>query len=145
MIERRSEILAHLEEASAAERLREIPSLSWWIVIAVVSEISSHVSECVSSLQGRRGTLQHQKCAVEELLTTLKRISFVERIAENAAPDPNEDLVVLQNWKVCHSDLVGLIQDQGVFAIQTFDALDQEAREEVVQAVGDILLTIVDG
>jgi hypothetical protein len=145
LTERRSEIMAHLEEPAAAERLRELPSPGWWIVIAVVCEISTHVSECVSGLQGRRGTLQQQTCTVHELLTTLTRFAFVKRIAEAAEADSLENMVILENWQVCHSDLVGFIQDQGVFAIRTFDGLDTEGKEEVVQAVGQILLTIVAG
>ena len=74
--ERRSEIMSYLEESGATESLRDSPSPGWWIVMAVVSEISSHVSECVTILQGRRGTLQQQKNAVQELLNAWSRLNF---------------------------------------------------------------------
>jgi hypothetical protein len=40
-------------------------------LISIISEISTHVSECVESLQGRRVTLQQQTAAVQSLLDSL--------------------------------------------------------------------------
>jgi hypothetical protein len=47
-------------------------------LISVISEISTHVSECIESLQGRRVTLQQQTAAVQSLLDSLQRFAFVE-------------------------------------------------------------------
>ena len=65
MVERLSSIMEYLDQTDVSQKIRKMPALSWWIVLAVIGELSGQVSECVERLQGRRITLQQQKPAVE--------------------------------------------------------------------------------
>jgi hypothetical protein len=56
-----------------------------------------------------------------------------------------QDIVVIGERQVSYADLRGFIQDQGIFASQILDALKPEECTEVLDAVGEILLSIVNG
>ncbi len=64
-------------------------------------------------------------------------------------PDDNilsavQDIVVIGERQVSYADLRGFIQDHGIFASQILDALELEECSEVLDAVGEILLLIVN-
>ncbi len=56
-----------------------------------------------------------------------------------------QDVVVIGERQVSYADLRGFIQDQGIFASQILDVLEPEECTEVLDAVGEILLLIVNG
>jgi hypothetical protein len=56
-----------------------------------------------------------------------------------------QDVVVIGERQVNYADLRGFIQDQGIFASQILDALEPEECTEVLDAVGEILMSIVNG
>ncbi len=56
-----------------------------------------------------------------------------------------QDVVVIRERQVSYVDLRGLIQDQGIFASQIFDALKPEECTEILDVVDEILLSIVNG
>ena len=72
--------MTYVDDKDDLERIHEIPSPSWWITVAVVSEISGIVSECVESLQGHRVTLSQQQVVIKSLLKSLERMAFVEEM-----------------------------------------------------------------
>jgi hypothetical protein len=53
LVEKRSEIVTYFVETEPSNRFDQLPTLAFWILISVISEISTHVSECIKSLQGR--------------------------------------------------------------------------------------------
>ncbi len=55
-----------------------------------------------------------------------------------------QDVVVIGERQVSYVDLRGFIQDQGIFASQIIDALEPEECTKVLDAVGEILLSIVN-
>jgi len=128
-----------------SNRFDQLPTPAFWILISVISEISTHVSECVESLQGRRVTLQEQTVAVQSLLDSLQRFTFVELTPNDDTLSAVQDIVVIGEKQVSHADLRGFIQDQGIFASQILDALKLEECTEVQDAVGEILLSIDNG
>ncbi|CAK9205579.1 unnamed protein product, partial [Sphagnum troendelagicum] len=144
LVEKRAEIATYFAEIDSPDRWDQLPTPAFWILISVVSEISSHVSECVEGLQGCRVTLQQQAAAVQSLLNSLQRFALVEVIPDDTMP-PAHDVVVMGEIQVSHVDLTGFIQDQGIFASQTLAELQPEECTKVLQAVGEILLSIVNG
>ena len=96
-------------------------------------------------LQGRRVTLQQQSAAVQSLLNSLQQFSFVELTPDETAGPMLQEFVVIGRRQVSYDDLTGFIQDQGIFASQTISALEPEECTEVLDAVGEILLSIVNG
>jgi len=78
MVEKRSEIVTYFAETEPSDRFDQLPTPAFWILISVINEISTHVSECVESLQGRRVTLQQQTAAIQSLMDSLQRFAFVE-------------------------------------------------------------------
>ncbi len=56
-----------------------------------------------------------------------------------------QDVIVIEERQVSYADLKGFIQDQGIFANQILDALEPKECTEVLDAAGEILLTIVNG
>jgi hypothetical protein len=114
-------------------------------LIFVNNEISTHVSECVESLQGRRVTLQQQTAAVQSLLDPLQRFAFVELTPDDDTIPVVQDIIVIGERQVSYADLRGFIQDQGIFTSQILDALEPEECTEVLDVVGEILLSIING
>jgi hypothetical protein len=145
LVEKRSEIVTYFAETEPSDRFDQLPTLAFWILISVISEISTHVSECVESLQGRRVTLQQQTVAVQSLLDSLQRFAFVEFTPDDDTLPTVQDVVVIGDRHVSYADLRGFIQDQGIFASQILDALEPKECTEVLDAVGEILLSIVNG
>jgi hypothetical protein len=85
-------------------------------LISVISEISTHVSECIKSLQGRRVTLQQQTATVQSLLDSLQHFSFVELTPDDVTLPAVQEVVVIGERQVSYADLTRFIQDQGIFA-----------------------------
>lgn len=112
-------------------------------MVAVVSELSGHVSQCVEGLQGRRTTLQHQKSLFQDLLTNLQRFACVERVGIELNSSPAFDIVTLDRWEVSHANLIGLIEDQGLFATQALAEMDTDSKSEVLHAIGNLFLEAV--
>jgi hypothetical protein len=83
LVEKRSEIITYFAETEPSDRCDQLPTPAFWILISVISEISTHVSECVKSLQGRWVTLQQQMVAVQSLLDSLQRFTFMELIPDD--------------------------------------------------------------
>jgi hypothetical protein len=71
LVEKRSEIVTYFTETEPSDRFDQLPTHAFWILISIISEISTHVSECVESLQGQRVTLQQQTATVQSLLDSL--------------------------------------------------------------------------
>jgi hypothetical protein len=145
LVEKRSEIVTYFAETEPFDRFDQLPTLAFWILISVIRKISTHASECVESLQGRRVTLQQQTAAVQSLLDFLQRFTFVEFTPDDDTLPAMQDVVVIGEKQVSYADLRGFIQDQGIFANQILDALEPEECIEVLDAVGEILLLIVNG
>jgi hypothetical protein len=83
--------------------------------------------------------------AVQSLLDSLQRFAFVEFIPDDDTLSVVQDVVVIGERQVSYTDLRGFIQDEGIFANQILDALELEECTEVLDAVGEILLSIVNG
>jgi len=71
MVQKRSKIVTYFAEMEPSDRFDQLPTPAFWILISVISEISTHVSECVESLQGRQVTLQQQTVVIQSLLDSL--------------------------------------------------------------------------
>ncbi len=56
-----------------------------------------------------------------------------------------QDVVIIGERQVSYANLRGFIQDQGIFASQILDALEPKECTELLDAVGEILLSIVNG
>jgi len=69
----------------------------------------------------------------------------VELTPDEATVPVLQEFVVIGGRQVSYDDLTGFIQDQGIFASQTLFALEPEECTEVLYAVGEILLSIVNG
>jgi hypothetical protein len=81
---------------------------------------------------------------VQSLLDSLQRFAFVELTPDDDILLAMQDVVVIGEKQVSYADLRGFIQDQGIFASQIFDALKPEECTEVLDVVGEILLSIVN-
>jgi hypothetical protein len=95
LVEKRSEIITYFAETEPSDRFDQLPTPTFWILISVISEISTHVSECVESLQGRQVTLQQQAAAVQSLLDSLHRFAFVELTPDDDTLPAVQDVVVI--------------------------------------------------
>jgi hypothetical protein len=145
LVEKRSEIVTYFVETEPSDRFDRLPTLAFWILISVISEISTHVSECVESLQGWWVTLQQQTAVVQSLLDSLQHFAFVELTPDDDTLPAVQDVVVIGERQVSYADLRGFIQDQGIFASQILDVLKPEECTEVLDAISEILMSIVNG
>jgi len=71
LVKKRSKIVTYFAKMEPSDRFDQLPTPAFWIMISIISKISTHVSECVESLQGRRVTLQQQTATVQSLLDSL--------------------------------------------------------------------------
>jgi hypothetical protein len=145
LVEKQSEIVTYFAETEPSDRFDQFSTPAFWILISVIIKISTHVSECVESLQGRRVTLQQQTAAVQSLLDSLQCLAFVELTPDDDILPAVQDVVVIGERQVSYADLRGFIQDQGIFTSQILDALVPKECTEVLDVVGEILLSIVNG
>ncbi len=90
-------------------------------------------------------TLQQQTAAVQSLLDPLQRFAFVELTPDDDTIPVVQDIIVIGERQVSYADLRGFIQDQGIFTSQILDALEPEECTEVLDVVGEILLSIING
>jgi hypothetical protein len=90
-------------------------------------------------------TLQQQTVVVQSLLDSLQHFAFVELTPDDDTLSAVQDIVIIGERQVIYADLRGFIQDQGIFASQILDALEPEECTEVLDVVGEILLSIVNG
>ncbi|CAK9263072.1 unnamed protein product [Sphagnum jensenii] len=95
LVEDRSEIATYFAETEPSNRFDQLPTPAFWILISVISKISTHVSECVESLQGRRVILQQQMAVVQSLLDSLQRFAFVELPPDDDTLPDVQDVVVI--------------------------------------------------
>ncbi len=54
LVEKWSEIVTYFAKTEPSDCFDQLPTPTFWILIFDISEISTHVNECVKSLQGRR-------------------------------------------------------------------------------------------
>ncbi len=111
LVEDRSEIATYFAETEPSDRFDQLPTPAFWILISVISKISTHVSECVESLQGRRVILQQQMAVVQSLLDSLQRFAFVELPPDDDTLPDVQDVVVIGERQVSYANLRGFIQD----------------------------------
>jgi hypothetical protein len=111
LVEKRSKIVTYFAETEPSNRFDQLPTLAFWILISIISEISAHVRECVESLQGRRVTLQQQSATVQSLLNSLQRFAFMEFTPNEAAIPILQEFVVIGGRQVSYDDLTRFIQD----------------------------------
>jgi hypothetical protein len=111
LVEKRSKIVTYFAETEPSDRFDQLPTPAFWILIFVISEISTHVSECVESLQGRWVILQQQTIAVQSLLDSLQGFAFVELTPDDDTLPAVQDVVVIGERQVSYADLRGFIQD----------------------------------
>jgi len=57
LVEKQLDIVTYFAETEPSDHFDQLPTPAFWILISVINEISTHVSECVKSLQGRQVTL----------------------------------------------------------------------------------------
>ncbi len=95
LVEKRSKIVTYFAETEPSNRFDQFPTPTFWVLISVISEISTHVSECVESLQGRWVTLQQQTAAIQSLLDFLQRFAFVELTPDDDTLPVVQDIVVI--------------------------------------------------
>ncbi|CAM6042671.1 unnamed protein product [Sphagnum compactum] len=110
LVEKRSEIVTYFAETEPSDRFDQLPTPAFWILISVISEISTHVSECVESLQGRRVTLQQQTAAVQSLLDSLQRFAFVELTPDDDTLPAVQDVVVIGERQ--HKKLLNVVSKE---------------------------------
>jgi hypothetical protein len=89
-------------------------------------------------------TLQQQTAIVQSLLDSLQRFAFVEFTPNDDILLAVQDVVIIGERHVNYVDLMGFIQDQGIFTSQILDALEPKECTEVLDVVGEILLSIVN-
>ena len=83
LTQRRSEILAHFDGYTEADRTRFYPSSSRRILVSLVSELSGQVNAAAERLQSRRVTLNHQAVIVEDMVVNLQRFAFIEKCVQD--------------------------------------------------------------
>jgi len=135
------------EHFNSADKYRkQMPPMSWWVIVAVVNTLTKYVNKVFIQLQSDDLLVCQQKLILEKLAVDICAHTNVD------GPYPVDTIVVSQvpnlvfgRFSITHESVIELIYDQGLFIRETFDNLDDIEQNRVICAVGDLVLSIVDG
>ena len=131
---------------SAEKYRRHAPSMSMWVIIAVVNTLTKYVNKVFVRLQSDNLLVSQQKIILENLIVDICAHTHVED------PNPADAIVVtlgpiltFGRFSISHDSIVDVIYDQGLFIREVYDNLDEIEQDRIIDAVGNLILSIVDG
>jgi hypothetical protein len=121
--------------------------MAWWVIVAVVNTLTKYVNKVFIQLQSDDLLVWQQKITLEKLAADICAHTHVE------GPHPADTLIELVGdynlmhgrFSISHESVVNVIYDQGLFIREAYDNLDEIEQIRVIRAVGNLVLSIVDG
>ena len=149
LLRHRQEILSHFDRIGneRPEQIRFLPDLKWWILLAGVNDVSTQINIVVKKLQGRRLTLGNQQFELEQLAVSLKKRVFLQDPGESISLVSSDcsDIIVIDDWKLEKEQVLGFLQDQGIFVVQTLRQCSETDTNLLCMQTAKFLVSILQG
>jgi hypothetical protein len=132
---------------SLTEPLDELPPNWWWVVVAGIAAVTEYVNPVFIKLQGRDLLISQQTALLSTLADDLSILVGVE------GPFNLEEIEVINaagfnttygRWSIPHSKVLEFLNDQGMYIRHTLNSLDDEQHREVIEAIGTLLVHIIE-
>lgn len=119
----------------------------WWVIIAVVKAVTDYVNPVFVKLQGKTLLISQQTAILSQLADELTIMAGIDGPFND---DQIKELAAGFNttygrWSITHENVFLFINDQGIFIRNTFKELSSEDQDNVVNHVGKLLVTMVEG
>ena len=116
-------------------RRKQAPSMTWWIITAVVNTLTKYVNKVFVQLQSDNLLVCQQKTILEKLAVDICAYTVsrgpipITELAENCNSTHGR-------FSITHESVVNVIYDQGLFIRDTCDNLDDAEQMRIIRAVG---------
>jgi hypothetical protein len=143
LMENRVVILQYLTTNDA----EQAPHDWWWVVAAVLSQLSVQVNIAVIKLQARDLLMSQQAQELDHLAGIFINHFMIEG-PNPITPDEIDKSIncMYGRWTVTHENIINFILDQGLFIQEIFlEKLSIELRIKIIVMIGQLILQIVDG
>ena len=117
------------------------PSISWWVINAVVSSLTGEVNAVSRRMQGKGTLLSQQAEALEQLRGGL--ISDVGIVLDHAADD--DEVMRVGRFSVSKAKVVEHIKGVTFRCSELFGELSNDEKSGIVACIGDLILRLVEG
>jgi hypothetical protein len=124
------------------------PTPVWWLIIMAVSQTLKVVNPVIQGLQGLTTLLSEQETSLSSLISNLCNLADVEgplspsMIEQKIATG---DYVAKERFAVSRKNTRDFLSDLGSAAIGFINCIDNEDETVVINAVSEMLLSIVNG
>jgi hypothetical protein len=145
--DRRLEIVVHYNSLSSNAPGRATqPPLRWWILNQVVSLVSGTINEVVRGVQGKRTLLSEQQSKFDELRQSLMLLTDVHVDDDNRQADNDVQGPGIQRgrFRVANNKVAEFVEDTHLFCLEEFSKLSSECSSQLIQAVGGMMLHLVE-
>jgi len=144
LLQKQPRLFEHFK--SADKYRKHMPPMSWWIIVAVVNTLTEYVNKVFVQLQSDDLLVCQQKNILEKLAVDICVHTHVE------GPYPEDTVVVTSGpnlvfgrFSISHKSIIEVIYDQGLFIREIYDNLDDIEQNRIICAVGNLVLSIVEG
>lgn len=121
------------------------PSMSWWIVATVLSEITQSAAKTYYRITGMTNLVSRQSAELAKFVQTLNRLSGCKGpVTEDELSVMNDwDQIVEQKYIVQKSAIRNFLSGLGTFVHAAMNELPPENLDEVVNKVGVMFLSAI--
>ena len=148
LLEKRIQIVEYSD--SLRRPLNRLPPDWWWVIVAGIKAVTEYVNPVFVKLQGRTLLVSQQTAILAKLADDLSILVGME-----GPFDPEEILAInaanggfnstYGRWSIPHGKVLEFLNDQGMYIRHTLDSLEDEWHQKVIEAIGNLLVTIVEG
>jgi hypothetical protein len=130
-----------LIEYTTEKNATKLPGDDWWVLTFALTPVVDAVNTTLVLLQSRSITIFQQAEFINNLIASLTDL-FNILLADEAHADNS---IFLESLQISYGDVVALIEDQGLFAMECFNRLDTVGKEEVVKQVALYVMRVLLG
>jgi hypothetical protein len=116
------------------------------VVTAVMDTLTKYVNKVFIQLQSDNLLVSQQKLILEKLTADICTHTHIE------GPHPADTIVVAEGpniifrrFSISYESVVEVIYDQGLFIREMYGKLDDTEQTRIIQALGHLILSLVDG
>jgi hypothetical protein len=145
LLEKRIRLFEYIN--SAKKSIAQAPPDWWWVVITGISALTDIINPVFVKLQAQNLLISTQTALLEGLAIDLCAAVGIQ------GPFSPEEIIELAagfnstygRWSVSYESVVLFIEGLGIYARRTLQLLPHELQHKVIQSIGQLATTIVEG
>jgi hypothetical protein len=146
--DRRLEIVINYNSLSSnATGRASQPLLRWWTLNQIVSLVSGTINEVVRGVLGKGTLLSEQQSKFDELRQSLMLLTdvHVDDDSRQAGNYVQGRGIQPGQFRVANKKVPEFVEDTHLFCMEEFSKLSSECSSQLIQAVGGMMLHLVEG